>query len=391
MPSADVIVVGAGPAGAWSAYCLARQGAGVTVFDHSHPREKPCGGGLTRRAWQMVAPVVNGRLRGVDVVHGVFEDPRTTPATVDLKALHRAQESLVVVSRREFDQQLLDAAIQAGATHQAERVIDVALERGRAYVRTERGTHRARWVIGADGANSLVRRRLQRPFRRDQLSIACGAYAHGRSGQSIVIRFVSQPPGYIWSFPRPDHLALGICAQADLTGTAELRGVFDRWLADSHIADGLALGRYVWPIPSLHAGEWQSEHPAGPAHLLVGDAAGLVDPITREGIYFALQSAELASAALSSNSTSPSNAYCQALSREILPELDSAARLKHGFFRGSFTRLLVDAIGHSLGVQRVAADLIMGAQSYRTLKLRLVRTFEWRLAWQLLRLDHGKQ
>ena len=70
-------------------------------------------------------------------------------------------------------------------------------------------------MIGADGANSLVRRRVATAFRRDQLSIATGFFAHGVTSDEIVIELTADPPGYIWSFPRPAHLAIGICAQAD--------------------------------------------------------------------------------------------------------------------------------------------------------------------------------
>ncbi|MGE3842394.1 MAG: geranylgeranyl reductase family protein [Vicinamibacterales bacterium] len=383
MSKTDVIVVGAGPAGAWAAYCLARRGARVTVFDHSHPREKPCGGGLTRRALNLVTPAI-GSLDGVDVARGLFDDPRTRPAAVDLEALDR-RSSLLIVSRRLFDARLLQAACDAGAEHRRERVVDVIATPHGAKVTTDRSSHAASWLIGADGANSLVRRRLQQPFRRDQLSIASGVYAHGRTAQEIVIRFVTDPPGYIWSFPRTDHLAIGICAQADVAGASQLRRVLHDWLAASGLGANARLERYAWPIPSLSAHDFATARPAGQRHLLIGDAAGLVDPITREGIFFALQSAALAADALCV--TKPAdNTYCAALRDDMLPELRSAARLKQGFFRGPFTRLMVDAIRHSRGVQRVAADLIMGAQSYRALKLRLLRTWEWRLAWQLVRL-----
>ena len=85
---------------------------------------------------------------------------------------------------------------------------------------TARRAPRRASSIGADGANSLVRRRVAAPFRRDQLSIATGFFAHGVTSDEIVIELTADPPGYIWSFPRPTHLAIGICAQADAGVTA---------------------------------------------------------------------------------------------------------------------------------------------------------------------------
>jgi flavin-dependent dehydrogenase len=326
-------------------------------------------------------------LDGVTVEGGTFEDPRTAAAWVTLEGTRSADASLTIVDRRGLDGALLEAARTAGAEHHPERVVEVALDGGHATVRTGRARYQGAWVIGADGANSLVRRRLQRPFRRDQLSIASGVFAWGASDTSIVIRFVPRPAGYIWSFPRRDHLAVGICAQADETRAAPLKDVLDRWLTTWPLARGARLQPYAWPIPSLGADDLATESPAGERHLLVGDAAGLVDPITREGIYFALLSGQLAAEALAGPAASA--AYAARLRQNVYPEIARAARLKRGFFQGPFTRLMVDALRQSAPVRRVMVDLIAGVQPYRTLKSRLVRTFEWRLAWRLLMLELG--
>src|SRR4029453_15025111 len=157
------------------------------------------------------------------------------------------------------------------------------------------------FVIGADGANSLVRRKLCTPFHRNQLSIATGHFAHGMTSDRIVIEMFADPPGYIWSFPRPDHLAIGICSQADAgVGVDRLRDMVRRWIQMTAIAGGARLEPYAWPIPSLSAGDFLSLDLAGQGWLTVGDAAGLVDPITREGIFFALQSAGAAAHTLCS-------------------------------------------------------------------------------------------
>jgi geranylgeranyl reductase family protein len=389
--STDVAIVGAGPAGAWAAWRLARAGARVRLFDHSHPREKPCGGGVTGRALALVAGALDAAtLPGVAIDRARFEDPRTGAVDVPLDT-HRSDLSptLLIVDRTRFDGALLDAARRAGADHVPERVVDVAAD-GRPRLRTARGREfAADWIIGADGANSLVRRRLHRPFRRDQLSIAAGVFAHGATSREVVVRFVPDPAGYIWSFPRPDHLAIGICAQADSAGTAGLRRILDQWLAPSGLARGARLQPYAWPIPSLGAADFARERPAGPRCLLVGDAAGLVDPITREGIYFALLSARLAADALAADGDAAAR-YVAGLRQDIHRELTRAARLKRGFFHGPFTGLLVDALRASAPVRAVMADLIAGLQPYATLRRRLVRTLELRLAWRLLLLELGR-
>jgi geranylgeranyl reductase family protein len=384
----DVAVIGGGPAGAWAAFALARRGARVTLFDPSHPREKPCGGGVTGRALEVVSEAIDSAaLPAVPIDTARFDDPRTTPAVVDLDTHGvSARSSLMVVDRRSFDLALLDAACRAGVEHRAERVRHVDAAPGGVAVHTASGTRTADWVIGADGANSLVRRCVARPFSRDQISVASGYFAEGVTSRQIEIRFVTEPPGYIWSFPRRDHLAVGICAQGDAAPAATLRSIVTGWVTGLDTR-ATRLVPYGWPIPSLRATDFARERPAGPRWLLAGDAAGLVDPITREGIYFALCSGRLAADAL--GGPDPARAYEARLREEIYPELMRADRLKRGFFRGSFTHLLVDALRHSASVRAVMADLVAGRQPYATLKRRLVATLEVRLAWRLLMLELG--
>lgn len=388
----DVVIVGGGPAGSWAACRLARRGARVRLFDHSHPREKPCGGGVTGRALGLVSCHVDvAALPSVSIEAAEFDDPTTAPATVSL-ADHRPghEPPLVVVDRCSFDRVLLEAACSAGASHHPERVAAVEADGTGVRLRTTAGaSFEADWLVGADGANSLVRRSLGRPFARSQLSIAAGYFVHGVTSREIRIRFVSDPPGYIWSFPRRDHLAIGICAQGDATAAAPLKAAVSSWMATSGLVDGARTTPYGWPIPSLSAADLARERPVGPRWLLVGDAAGLVDPITREGIYFALLSSEYAADAIvHARST---EAYARQLRERLYPELRRAARLKRGFFNAGFTPLLVDALRRSAPVRRVMADLVAGRQEYRTLKRRLIGTLEVGLAWELLKLEWGRR
>ena len=385
---ADIAVVGAGPAGAWAAYLLARRGARILLFDPSHPREKPCGGGVTRRALAVIEEAVPARSLPavrIDSVRLLAEGGRRS-AVVPLTN-GGLLAPLIVVSRRDFDSHLLLAARGAGAELVAARVTDVSRDGRGICIRTADGvTRTARWLVGADGANSLVRRRFSRPFRRNELSIATGFYAHGLTSKEIVIEIVHRPPGYIWSFPRPDHLAIGICAQADGgTGAAALQAQTAAWIGATGIGEGARLEPYSWPIPSFPAGDFDALTIAGPGWLLVGDAAGLADPVTREGIFFALESARHAAAAFGAG-IDPEREYRMRVRDTIARELARAGRLKASFFQPRFTELLIDALLQSEGVRTVIADLIAGTQGYRGLAWRLARTMEVGLTWKFLRL-----
>jgi len=371
----DAIIIGAGPAGARAAYLLARRGAPVTIFDPSHPREKPCGGGVTGRALALVGDAIDP---------GAF--PRTTiraarfsrEAIVDLD-----RDALVVASRMAFDAALLDAAQRAGARLVRARVTDLSIGCDGVAIETSAGRFSAGFIVGADGANSLVRRRVASPFRRNQLSIATGFFARGVTSAEIAIELTPRPPGYIWSFPRPDHLAIGICAQADAgISPAALRARTASWIATAGLADGARLEPYSWPIPSLSASDFERLPLAGPRWALTGDAAGLVDPITREGIFLALAAGEWIADALSGDAAAA--AYTSRVRDHAVPELRRAAQLKAGFFRPAFITLLLEALRRSAAVRSVMADLVAGRQSYAQLKWRLIKTLEIALIWRAL-------
>jgi flavin-dependent dehydrogenase len=152
-----------------------------------------------------------------------------------------------------------------------------------------------------------------------------------------------------------------------------------------NLAAGATLEPYSWPIPSLTPAAFESLRVAGPGWFLAGDAAGLVDPLTREGIYFALLSGEWAADAASADGERAAAGYAARVRDEIVGELILAAEYKARFFDGRFLRLLVDALGNSGKVRRVMADLIAGSQPYATLKWSLLRTAELGLAWRLAR------
>jgi geranylgeranyl reductase family protein len=362
----DVAVIGAGPGGSIAARDLARSGARVALIDGSHPREKPCGGGVTGRALVLAGCVAGGG-RAIDTV--VFEagGKRAAVALPDAHALR-------VYPREAFDQALFESARQAGATILPHRAAAFARDGAEWTIRASTETIRASWLLGADGAGGVVRKQVFRPFDRRQLSIAAGSYVDGVDTCQIAIAFVDRPRGYLWSFPRDGHLAVGTCAQADETSTAEMHAVTDRWLDGQAAAAGRPRRRYAWPIPSLTVEGVDAERPAGKRWMLLGDAAGLVDPITREGIYFAVRSGELAAAAL--RTTDPARTYAQAVGDDLYAELRRAARLKAGFYRPRFTHLLIDALNGSAAIRDVMVDLVAGRQPYAGLKRRLLGTLE---------------
>jgi menaquinone-9 beta-reductase len=378
----DVAIVGAGPAGARAAWRLARAGARVVIFDGSHPREKPCGGGVTGRALDLVGDAVpTGGLAGVPVEGATFEHGgQTVSMAVDRDSGNRPR--LTVLSRRVFDEALIGAAAAAGAQLLPAHVRRISADANGWIVASKDHSVQADWLLGADGPNSFVRRTVHRAFPREDLSLATGYYVHGCTASTIAIAFEDDPAGYLWSFPRPDHLAVGVCAQADQSSPAVLLPIVSGWITRNAI-DVARLERYSWPIPSLPVAALRREQPSGPRWMLLGDAGGMVDPVTREGIYFALASGDAAADSLHAGARA-ARGYAQRIRDSIHPELIRAATLKDQFFNPRFTGLLIEALGSSAAVREVMTDLIAGAQPYRGLRRRLLRTRELRLAAKLL-------
>jgi geranylgeranyl reductase family protein len=372
----DLVVVGAGPAGTAAARDAARHGARVAIVDGSHPREKACGGGVTGRALK-VAGALAAQVPATLLRTAVFEaDGRSARVPMD------GDEPLRVVARAEFDAALLAEATASGAVHVRARAMRLDRDHRSWHVITNGADAlRAPWIVAADGPCGISRKQLCKPFDRSQLSIAAGSFVDDVASDEVRVAFVDDPTGYFWSFPRTDHLAAGACAQADASTAAALHAVTDRWLDRYPPAAGKPRRRYSWPIPSLSVRDLDTEIVSGDGWMLTGDAAGLVDPITREGIYFALRSGQLAADAL--GGTDPARIYAAAVRDELCAELRRAARLKAAVFEPRFTRLLVEALERSASIRRVMIDLIAGRQSYKRLKRRLLATLEIGLMWSL--------
>src|SRR4051795_2951377 len=148
----DVGIVGGGPAGARAAWRLSRSGARVVLFDGSHPREKPCGGGVTGRALDVVRDAIDpAALPAVAIEAATFEHGADAAAMSVREASGRPL--LAVMSRRIFDERLLDAAIRAGTRLVRARVRRIATDPAGWTLESSTETVRVSWLLGADGPN----------------------------------------------------------------------------------------------------------------------------------------------------------------------------------------------------------------------------------------------
>ena len=357
-----IAIVGAGPAGALLATKLAEGGIAATVFDASHPREKPCGGGLTGKALrELPADPPGDPLPARRIASCRFE---AEGAAVEV----RLREPVAIASRRELDAWLLRRATAAGARHVAERVVEVA----RGEVRTAASGRQAfDLVVGADGAGSLVRRSFLGPVPPKRLMMALGWYAPGTA--PMLVRFTAPLSGYLWTFPRSDHVGVGICAPLGEVPTRELRERLEREVARTMPAlwDPEA-ARYAHTIPSPSVNPRDILEAAGDGFALVGDAAALADPITGEGIFYALRSAALLAETLLAEG-SPAR-YPERVLADFGRDLLKAAALQRRFYAPGFAGRMVRHAARSHAIRDVLGDLVLGQQGYVGLKRRLLRT-----------------
>jgi len=277
-------------------------------------------------------------------------------------------QPVAVCARRELDAWLLRQATSAGALHVAERVTAVDAT-GR--VVTSAGRSKTfELIVGADGAGSLVRRTFLAPTPPARLTMATGWFARGTS--EMLVRFTPGLAGYLWLFPRPDHVGVGICAPLAAVPTPQLLARLEREVFRSFPAlveeEG---GRYAHTIPSPSADPKSLAEIAGPRWALLGDAAALADPITGEGIYYALKSAVLLAEALRADG-SPSR-YPERALADFGRDLLKAAAIRDRFYGPGFAPRMIRYCARSAAVRQVLADLVLGEQGYVGLKRRLLR------------------
>ncbi len=355
--------MGAGPAGSLLAYRMARAGASVTVFDPSHPREKPCGGALTGKALDLLPQAPSDDpLPARRVPSCRFESGDGQAVEIGLA------KPVAIAARRELDAWLLRRALAAGAQHLAERVTSVD-----ASGRLRTGTGREEGfdvIVGADGASSLVRRSFLGLVPKERLHLAVGWFAPGTV--PMTVRFLPSLEGYLWLFPRRDHVAVGISAPLAAIPTRELLERLRREVArDFPAFSDQDAALYAHTIPTAAADAQSIREVAGERWALVGDAAALADPITGEGLYSALHSAAVLADTLLADG-SP-RAYPDRLLEGYGRELLKAAALKPRFYSPGFTSRMVRASARSRAVREVLTDLVLGSQGYLGLKRRLLR------------------
>jgi flavin-dependent dehydrogenase len=295
------------------------------------------------------------------------------------------QVPLSVVSRRDLSQKLLEEAARSGARFLRDRVTKLQSTPGAWEAVCRDHKVEADFVVGADGSGSLVRRTLGKPLPPDDLCITLGYYIPGNVEAAMKVFFVPALEGYIWSFPRPNHISYGLITPSGPGRTARAKELLENYIvADLGAVVMEHAEFYSAPVPCLKAQSWKNNVIAGNRWALAGDAAGLVDPITGEGIYFALRSAEILADTIEQPEQYPVRIW-----NEIGRELAAASRMYRRFYRGRFLgadvrKRTVQLARRSRTIRQILGNLMAGEQSYLTLKRKLLFSAP-AVGWDLLR------
>lgn len=285
---AEFGIVGAGPAGARAAELLATLGARVVLLDPKAPWEKPCGGGLTPTAFDDIPELEELKSLARPVRSVRVEASREAGFSVPL------ERPLWILPRLELATWQLARALRAGAEHLPVKVSRVGRARGGWRIETSEGSITVPFLIGADGAASLVRR-VAAPKFQVELAPTRVAYAErpGPTPDTAVLQFYKGLAGYLWDFPRPNHRSVGIGVPNGTWQRRRLDGEIDAYRASSEGCACPGLDRAGAVIGTAQLGHGDYSRIAGKDFALLGDAAGLADPLTGEGIQNALRSADL--------------------------------------------------------------------------------------------------
>jgi flavin-dependent dehydrogenase len=347
---AEVAIVGAGAAGARAAELLARRGVEVLLVDPKAPWEKPCGGGLTstlldevpelEEIAHLARPV---RVARVELANGAAVE-------VDL------ERPMCMVAREDLGRWQLQRAVRAGAEHVPAHVREITRTEGGWLLDTDLGRVQGETLVGADGAASIVRRATGCGLRMDLLA-ARVEYPplDVEESDALVLRFYPGVVGYLWDFPRLHHRSVGMEVASRGASRSVVDAALDEYLQRDPWSQGDRHGAVIGTAP-LRAGRFSRL--AGKGFALVGDAAGLADPFTGEGIRNAFRSAALLARIYDRNRPGWPRAYAAAARREFATDLAAASLLRRTLADTGTGVALVEWASRSMSGYAVVAAIL---------------------------------
>ena len=318
----DVLVVGAGPSGSMLSYYLGTAGANVLLTDKQIlPRYKACGGGITHRASTLIPFDIDSIVE--DYSYGAFISWKGEPLYSGISSY----PIIAMVMREKFDYFLACKAMSSGVeVMDNTSVISIDHRKTSSVVTTSRGIYNAGIVVGADGANSRVAKALGLHIEsKYKMAFVAEVYPQNIDQLDIYkkevhfdLNFI--PGGYGWIFPKKDHLSVGLFAPINMARYMQI--YLDKFLRAKKIKNLYKVKKTEAHLIPTHPNE---NNVLGNSNgCVVGDATCFVDPVTGEGIFYALREAQIGSSIIIQYGPSGLLEYSDMLKSEFMKEMRAA-------------------------------------------------------------------
>jgi geranylgeranyl reductase family protein len=363
-------IVGAGIGGSYLAYLLSKRGIDTVIFDPRAPHEKLCGGGVTPKAMTLFPLLKELPCPRNEVRHIRIVSPNSRAAALDL------EKPLTIFNRMDLDSSLLNMATNLGAHFREESVHGFIREEKFWRIFTDRGEYEAEILVGADGAISRTGRMLAGilPGKHDCF-VALECFLD-TTGDIATFAFFSDFKGYIWEFPRVDRTGVGImCRYEKAQDISMLKDMISHYIDIHFVSHQKRFSFRGAVIPVFPSYNFHNKRICSDNWALIGDAASFVDPISGEGIYYALYSADILASCITEGKLSEYQRICKERIGGVLLE---ASRSYQYLYRNEFIGTMVAFAEKSKNIRGTISNMITGDIKYVS--------YQWRFAKRVISL-----
>ena len=384
----DVIITGSGPAGTSAAYRLAQAKLNVIILEKEKlPRYKTCGGGVVLRAKNLLPVDISSIVESSCHRSDIFELPK------NLKYSTSRKDPLVFMTmRKNLDYHLLSECKKIGVSYRDDsKVISISSQSNFITANTKTEKFSARYIIAADGVNGKIAdmagfKETRKVIPALEYEVYTDEFTYNRFSGSVRFDFGISKNGYAWVFPKKDHLSIGILNMKK--SKDNLNNLFYYYLKMLGIENTIKLERHGYRIPiSPRKGTFLKNRV-----ILTGDAAGFTDPVTAEGITYAVYSGILAAEAIMTENFDELNTaqhYNNSVKKLILPDIYAGKILAYMIYTHPKIRhFFLHKFGQKLS--ELITDVITGGKTYSELLKNPVNYLKLLKMWLVKRNEKNK-
>jgi geranylgeranyl reductase family protein len=358
-------IIGAGVGGSYLSYLLSKEGVNNIIFDFRAPHEKLCGGGVSHKT-MVRFPLLNELDCPRKMIwKSTFISPKDRMVKVDF------EKPLTIFNRKDLDYSLLKKARGYGAHFRKEKVRAFTLEVDHWRISTETGNYKAKILVGADGALSRMRRKLNVPSMKVDYCFALECFLDVQK-DIVTYKFFPDFEGYLWEFPRVDGLVVGIGSKYSKRSNCKdikkkLLDFVERYCPEKPKTISVK-GAY---IPFFSANNL--DVPVCSRNwALIGDAASFVEPISGEGIYYAIHSAKILAGCILENKLS---FYQQLCVKHFGKNLVKASQTFEYFYQTELIETMIALAEKSKPIRKMLSEMVAGNLNYLIWKSRFRKEF----------------